>query len=109
MIRRPPISTRTDKLFPYTTRVRALGTGRRRAFLGGRGLGRGKLCRTGGRGRRRSDRNPRRGTAVGRAGEASLVLERSAADSPFLLPRAPRGADHQHARLSPAFFHYYRL
>src|SRR3546814_14825187 len=87
MIRRPPISTRTDKLFPYTTRVRALGTGRRRAFLGGRGLGRGKLCRTGGRGRRRSDRNPRRGTAVGRDGEASLVLERSAADAPFLLPR----------------------
>src|SRR3546814_8702068 len=30
MIRRPPISTRTDTLFPYTTRFRSLGAGGRR-------------------------------------------------------------------------------
>src|SRR3546814_9873233 len=31
MIRRPPITTRTDTIFPYTTRFRACGGGRIRA------------------------------------------------------------------------------
>src|SRR3546814_4531521 len=35
MIRRPPRSTRTDTLFPYTTLFRSHG-GVRRGFLGGR-------------------------------------------------------------------------
>src|SRR3546814_11056713 len=35
-IRRPPRSTRTDTLFPYTTLFRSGGAGRCRAFLEGR-------------------------------------------------------------------------
>src|SRR3546814_18753604 len=38
MIRRPPRSTRTDTLFPYTTLFRSL----RRTVAGGRGLHRGR-------------------------------------------------------------------
>src|SRR3546814_8385034 len=34
MIRRPPRSTRTDTLFPYTTLFRALGRGRSRTARG---------------------------------------------------------------------------
>src|SRR3546814_17442016 len=34
MIRRPPRSTRTDTLFPYTTLFRSLGIGRFGAILG---------------------------------------------------------------------------
>src|SRR3546814_1265570 len=33
MIRRPPRSTRTDTLFPYTTRFRALGSNRSRSLI----------------------------------------------------------------------------
>src|SRR3546814_17655474 len=40
MIRRPPISTRTDTLFPYTTLFRSLTVGQRRAGLGSSGFGR---------------------------------------------------------------------
>src|SRR3546814_13277551 len=61
MIRRPPRSTRTDTLFPYTTLFRAAAaTGRGRRRRGGRGgrveradrfscgPGRGSECRYGG-------------------------------------------------------------
>src|SRR3546814_7598291 len=34
MIRRPPRSTRTDTLFPYTTLFRSIGRGKRRARVG---------------------------------------------------------------------------
>src|SRR3546814_9656639 len=38
MIRRPPIATRTDTLFPYTTRFRSQRRGRRRVRADGAGL-----------------------------------------------------------------------
>src|SRR3546814_3341357 len=41
MIRRPPRSTRTDTLFPYTTLFRSLVGDRRRRAARGRGAGRG--------------------------------------------------------------------
>src|SRR3546814_7706539 len=44
MIRRPPRSTRTDTLFPYTTLFRSIRLGGTRP----------RLCRTGGRRRRRA-------------------------------------------------------
>src|SRR3546814_2923415 len=45
MIRRPPISTRTDTLFPYTTLFRSVlpGTGRNRNFRSGRCSGATKV------------------------------------------------------------------
>src|SRR3546814_10765876 len=49
MIRRPPRSTRTDTLFPYTTLVRSLGNGDRALLLHPLLLaGRGLLLRRGG-------------------------------------------------------------
>src|SRR3546814_7089523 len=39
MIRRPPRSTLTDTLFPYTTLFRSAGQGRRRGRVGRRGDG----------------------------------------------------------------------
>src|SRR3546814_16357921 len=46
MIRRPPRSTRTDTLFPYTTLVRSLlGEDRRQAFHRGLGGGVGRIAR----------------------------------------------------------------
>src|SRR3546814_13281905 len=44
MIRRPPRSTRTDTLFPYTTLFRSDRGARRRARLDARGRGRGPLA-----------------------------------------------------------------
>src|SRR3546814_4161381 len=61
MIRRPPRSTRTDTLFPYTTLFRSPGIGERfstdrrardragRCELGGRGARAGRSRRAGGR------------------------------------------------------------
>src|SRR3546814_1623641 len=60
MIRRPPRSTRTDTLFPYTTLFRSLG--RRRDRFGDRKAGPYRLC--GRRQRRRRYRNVVRRLAV---------------------------------------------
>src|SRR3546814_20277500 len=78
MIRRPPRSTRTDTLFPYTTLFRSGGFGKRgrdrAAVCGGRGPKREREMGTAncdGAPRRRPDREPRQfqwGVAVGFAG-----------------------------------------
>src|SRR3546814_1173901 len=59
MIRRPPRSTRTDTLFPYTTLFRS-GRCRRRFGMGGGASRRGVAGRTMGRGRSRRARAARR-------------------------------------------------
>src|SRR3546814_8660715 len=48
MIRRPPRSTRTDTLFPYTTLFRSVRTGSDLATVGGLGHGRDGLGAHGG-------------------------------------------------------------
>src|SRR3546814_8068791 len=45
MIRRPPRSTRTDTLFPYTTLVRSLDPAVRHPVQARRGRGIGRACR----------------------------------------------------------------
>src|SRR3546814_10235020 len=73
MIRRPPRSTRTDTLFPYTTLFRSGGAARARKAVslaqGGTAGGR-RRC---GRGRKRAGRRPRvRRWRVGRRGAGRL-------------------------------------
>src|SRR3546814_3852969 len=65
MIRRPPRSTRTDTLFPYTTlfrsaRGRGLAVGQNAAFLRGRRGGDRRACRR----RRGGDRRQARAVAA---------------------------------------------
>src|SRR3546814_17923855 len=71
MIRRPPRSTRTDTLFPYTTLFRSgRGTGRERArALGAQGSG-GVLLRAGRREARRAA--ARQACAAGRDGREGV-------------------------------------
>src|SRR3546814_18679584 len=49
MIRRPPISTRTDTLFPYTTLFRARAAGLWDCCAGGARRGGSRRCRRAGR------------------------------------------------------------
>src|SRR3546814_9730467 len=89
MIRRPPRSTRTDTLFPYTTLFRSIGRlwqprdlSRRQADKIGLGSdSSGRLCRTG---LCRTERTPhpaRRGEAETQSRCATLHLRRSHARS----------------------------
>src|SRR3546814_3951333 len=97
MIRRPPRSTRTDTLFPYTPLFRSLGTARAlrkrvegRARIAGReprraGLGRLALRawrRGRERGPERAGRLPRLCRAGGRRGPGAGRRGRRAADDP---------------------------
>src|SRR3546814_6998040 len=74
MIRRPPRSTRTDTLFPYTTLFRSLARGTRR--------------RASGRTRRGKDR----GEGACRQGRAAPGFDRGGARRP-VEPRRDRGRD----------------
>src|SRR3546814_7060368 len=67
MIRRPPISTRTDTLFPYTTLFRS---SRPRAARLRRGGGRDGAARPAARRLRQGEREADRGGAEGAAGDA---------------------------------------
>src|SRR3546814_2595734 len=70
MIRRPPRSTRTDTLFPYTTLFRSAGVLRIGAAIGGDA---GRACRRAGKSRRGGgarDHQALRGSGDGPAGGA---------------------------------------
>src|SRR3546814_12061970 len=66
MVRRPPRSTRTDTLFPYTTRFRSLVAGGGGGRGGGSGVGAGGRVLAGDQGERQSERQ---GDGEGIAGE----------------------------------------
>src|SRR3546814_2918805 len=95
MIRRPPGSTRTDTLFPYTTLFRSLPAGAR--ARAGRSLPpRHRLQRRPGQPRQMGARHPgrRRPAAVhrGAALEGDAPLHRACADQPVDLPPSPGAA-----------------
>src|SRR3546814_1168552 len=79
MIRRPPISTRTDTLFPYTTlfRSQVFGRGDEKALVSHLRLKRLEIIGVGRGARRRHDRRIFRGMALGQGHSHSSAPLRS--------------------------------
>src|SRR3546814_2209621 len=79
MIRRPPRSTRTDTLFPYTTLFRALVVARRGSAARGAGLSARSPLRLGtAGGRQRRDDGPDGHVRYRRRGRRRIDVERRA-------------------------------
>src|SRR3546814_18467130 len=90
MIRRPPRSTRTDTLFPYTTLFRSETLGRGRKDEGGQALGARRLAAAGVKRQDVGDRTVRDPSLLAIDAPAALDLGR---------PGARRGA------VGPCFLH----
>src|SRR3546814_15319817 len=94
MIRRPPRSTRTDTLFPYTTLFRSLVVARRGSAARGAGLSARSPLRLGtAGGRQRRDDGPDGHVRYRRRGRRRIDVERRALHDPASQGRARRQFD----------------
>src|SRR3546814_16653915 len=84
MIRRPPRSTRTDTLFPYTTLFRSAKIAPQRQLVGGPGFRSAPLGRKRQGGGEITQHSP--GLPLGRALKTQLALLRQASRRPWRLP-----------------------
>src|SRR3546814_6006001 len=89
MIRRPPLSTRTDTLFPYTTLFRSQGTGRR--------------CRTGARPWLRALRDGSRHRSMGASGAPGSKVPQNVPPASHGLQRTGTDRGGQRKGREPAF------
>src|SRR3546814_11262446 len=91
-LRRPPRSTRTDTLFPYTTLFRSVAERRDRSVLGRRGdpADRGWLCRARRRCAGRAGGEEARGGEAGKMSWSTPVVTVAPASEPITLEQARR-------------------
>src|SRR3546814_17400252 len=91
-LRRPPRSTRTDTLFPYTTLFRSVAERRDRSVLGRRGdpADRGWLCRAPRRCAGRAGGEEARGGEAGNMSWSTPVVTVEPASEPLPLEQARR-------------------